>query len=61
LEVVSRPFEKITFFGPDPLVVVLVLHEWVAPKPMTELALKSEFNKVSKLAKAWARQGKQAG
>jgi hypothetical protein len=42
-------------------VVVLVLPEWVAPKPITKLALKPEFNEVSKLAKAWARQGKRAG
>jgi hypothetical protein len=33
-------------------VVVLVLPEWVAPNPTTELALKPEFDKVSKLGKA---------
>jgi hypothetical protein len=34
-------------------VVVLVLPKWVAPKPITK-ALKPKFDKVSKLAKAWA-------
>jgi hypothetical protein len=33
-------------------VVVLVLPEWVALNPMTELLLKPKFDKVSKLAKA---------
>jgi hypothetical protein len=42
-------------------VVVLVLPKWVAPKPITKWALKPKFDKVSKLAKAWAQQGKQAG
>jgi hypothetical protein len=42
-------------------VVVLVLPKWVAPNPTTELALKPKFDEVSKLAKARAQQGKQAG